>query len=802
MLQIIAVYLLKVLICSALLLAYYWVALRNKRFHYYNRFYLLLAVALSFAVPLLNLQWFSFSSNNTQAITLLNVMYGTGEEDATLTAKGFQLNWRDTLSVVPFIITAFFLLLLAYRIIKIYQIKKSFPVSKTDEFDFINTDIEQAPFSFLKNIFWRSDISLEEKTGQQILRHELAHIKQKHTWDKLFMQIVLAIFWMNPFYWLIQKELYLIHEFIADEKAVEDKDAAAFAAMLLHSHYGKFLFAPAQPFFYSPIKRRLLMLTSSKKPSLSYVRRLMALPLLTFVICLFAFRLHEDAATTITKANAPFKLVVDAGHGGKDNGAVGINGVMEKNIALSVSKKIKELSGEYGIDVVLTRDNDVYMSPIEKVDFANKQNANAFISMHVDVNTPKEKEIKSGMAIFISPENTHYNESKTLGSAVLQKLGTDFKINTPLMQRQVGIWVLKANTLPSILVECGFLDNSNDVAMLTNAAQVESIARKILEGIALYANHAADEIKVLDVEKETAADTTVPKVTGKSLASPLPDGVLYIVDGKIISKGDADKINPNDIKSVNVIKGENAIKEYGDKGRNGVVIITTKDNQPKASIVLKTPGKNPPLYIVDGNFITSKELQMSLSPEDIVSMNVIKGEDAVKKYGEKGKNGVIEITSKNKKEEESGATFFAPPVIEKDTEIKAEPKAEAVSFTPPVIVKDKEEKFEKVFSTAQKPPQFPGGSKGWQTYLQKNINANVPVDNGAPTAKYTVIVSFTVDTEGNLTDIKAENDPGYGTAEEAVRLIKVGPQWIPATQKGIKVKAITRQSVTFVVSEA
>ena len=78
----------------------------------------------------------------------------------------------------------------------------------------------------------------------------------------------------------------------------------------------------------------------------------------------------------------------------------------------------------------------------------------------------------------------------------------------------------------------------------------------------------------------------------------------------------------------------------------------------------------------------------------------------------------------------------------------------------------------------------------------------MPVDNGAPTAKYTVIVSFTVDTEGNLTDIKAENDPGYGTAEEAVRLIKVGPQWIPATQKGIKVKAITRQSVTFVVSEA
>ncbi len=694
MLQILAIYLLKVLICSALLLAYYWVALRNKRFHYYNRFYLLMTVVLSFAVPLLNLQWFTFSSNNAQAITLLNVMYGTGEEDVMLAGKGFQLNWQDLLSVITLIITIFFLLLLAYRIIKIYQIKTNFPVSKTDEFDFINTDIAQAPFSFLKNIFWRSDISLEEKTGQQILRHELAHIKQKHTWDKLFMQIVLAIFWMNPFYWLIQKELYLIHEFIADEKSVEDKDTSAFAAMLLHAQYGKFMFDPAQPFFYSPIKRRLIMLTTSKKPSHSYVRRLMALPLLTFVICLFAFRLHEDAVTSITKANTPFKLVVDAGHGGKDNGAVGINGVMEKNIALSVSKKIKELSGEYGIEVVLTRDNDVYMSPPEKVDFANKQNANAFVSVHVDVTTPKEKEIKSGMEIFISPDNTHYNESKTLGSAVLHKLGTDFKVNTPLKQSQAGIWVLKANTLPSILVECGFLDNSNDVAMLTNAVQLESMARKILEGIALYANHSADEIKVLDVEKETAAvstDTTIPKVTGKSIASNSLDVPLYIVDGKTISKGEADKINPNDIKSVNVLKGENAIKEYGDKGKNGVIIITTKDNQPKASIVLKTPGKNPPLYMVDGNFITSAELQMSLSPEDIVSMNVIKGEDAVKKYGEKGKNGVIEITSKNKKEEESGATFFAPPVIVEDVQVTEKPKAAVVSFIPPVIVKDEEQ---------------------------------------------------------------------------------------------------------------
>ncbi|HRH49581.1 MAG TPA: N-acetylmuramoyl-L-alanine amidase [Panacibacter sp.] len=693
MLQIIAVYLLKVLICSALLLTYYWAALRNKRFHYYNRFYLLLAVALSFTVPLLNLQWFSLISNNTQAITLLNVMYGKGEEDVTLSSKGFQLNWQDMVSIASLAITVFFLLVLTFRILKIYQIKRSFPVSKTDEFDFINTDIEQAPFSFLKNIFWRSDISLDEKTGQQILRHELAHIKQKHTWDKLFMQIVLAIFWMNPFYWLIQRELYLIHEFIADEKAVEDKDASAFAAMLLHAHYGKFMFAPAQSFFYSPIKRRLLMLTTSKKPSHSYVRRLMALPLLIFVVCLFAFRLHEDKATvSITKANAPFKLVVDAGHGGKDNGAVGVNGILEKDINLAVSKKIKQLSGDYKIDVVLTRDEDKYMSPQEKVQFAESQNANAFISMHVNATEPgKTKATDLGMEVFVSKENDHFGESKLLGSAVLQSLKNNFEVATYLSESKTGIWVLKANTLPAILVELGYIDNNNDAANLTNDKKIEQMARKILEGIALYANHSSEEIKELDVKKETAlaADTTIPeKNTGKPIAGNLPDGPLYIVDGKMVSKSEADRINPKDIKSVNVLKGESAAAAYGDKG----------------------------------------------------------------------KNGVVEITTKNK------------------------------------------EDYKLSYNAALNPPKFPGGKDGWLKYLQKNLNANVPVDNGAVIGEYKVVVSFTVDKDGTVSDVKAENDPGFGTAGEAVRLIKTGPQWLPATEKDIKIKAKTKQEITFSVS--
>jgi len=305
-------------ICSALFLSYYWIVLRNKRFHYYNRFYLLLCVVLSIVLPLLNLQWFTFKSNSEKTIRLFNVIYGSRENDIIINGNSSLINWQQLLTMLLFSISACLLFILVLRILKLYRFKKIYPVNTTSEFNFINTDLKQAPFSFLKNIFWRNDISIGEPTGQQILQHELTHVKQKHTFDKLFMQIILSVFWMNPFYWLIRSELYFIHEFIADEKAVNNKDASAFAAMLLHAQFGKTIFSPAQSFFYSPIKRRLLMLTTSKQSRLSYTRRILTLPLLATVLLLFSCTLQKENDMPIIQGDTmqtfkftPPKIVAD-----------------------------------------------------------------------------------------------------------------------------------------------------------------------------------------------------------------------------------------------------------------------------------------------------------------------------------------------------------------------------------------------------------------------------------------------------------------------------------------------------------
>lgn len=94
---------------------------------------------------------------------------------------------------------------------------------------------------------------------------------------------------------------------------------------------------------------------------------------------------------------------------------------------------------------------------------------------------------------------------------------------------------------------------------------------------------------------------------------------------------------------------------------------------------------------------------------------------------------------------------------------------------------------------------FPGGDAGWRLYLQRNLNANVPVDNKAPAGKYTVIIKFIITKDGSLKDIYAETYHGYGMEKEVIRIIKNGPKWIPAVQYGRKVNAYRRQPVTFLV---
>jgi protein TonB len=167
---------------------------------------------------------------------------------------------------------------------------------------------------------------------------------------------------------------------------------------------------------------------------------------------------------------------------------------------------------------------------------------------------------------------------------------------------------------------------------------------------------------------------------------------------------------------------------------------------------------------------------------------------------------------------------FTPPVIKKDEEVEKPPppqeelkeaKIDVVNqegikdnnIATPVqidegkqIVEEKKEEDEnKIFDKVEIEASFPGGDSKWRQYLERNCNGQVATDGGAPEGTYTTIVQFVVDKEGNISDVKALTNHGYGMEEEAMRTIKKGPKWSPAVQNGRQVKAYRKQPITFQV---
>jgi hypothetical protein len=116
------------------------------------------------------------------------------------------------------------------------------------------------------------------------------------------------------------------------------------------------------------------------------------------------------------------------------------------------------------------------------------------------------------------------------------------------------------------------------------------------------------------------------------------------------------------------------------------------------------------------------------------------------------------------------------------------------TFTDKGIVTDS------VFTREEKEAAFPGGEKAWKKYLNQHLDPNVPVNQKAPPDTYNVLVQFIVEKDGSITNVVALTSYGYGMEEEAIRVIKKGPKWIPALQYGRKVKAYRRQPITFAVT--
>ncbi|WP_080872225.1 N-acetylmuramoyl-L-alanine amidase [Oceanobacillus timonensis] len=197
----------------------------------------------------------------------------------------------------------------------------------------------------------------------------------------------------------------------------------------------------------------------------------------------------EDAAPTVEAAQTQssssgslsgYNIVIDPGHGGKDPGAIGLNNVQEKDVVTSTADHVVQHLEEAGANVIMTRSSDYFVSLDERVQMSNKNNTDAFISLHYD----------SFSAVPVSGVTTYYNSDSDTGLA--DSLNSTLASTVPLPSKgtkQANYKVLAETDAPSVLIELGYITNPNDLTTVQSADYQSSAGRAITNGLINYLNN-------------------------------------------------------------------------------------------------------------------------------------------------------------------------------------------------------------------------------------------------------------------------------------------------------------------------
>lgn len=297
-------YIIKSTLCFGMLFGFYKLVLESKAMHQFKRFYLLASLVFAFTIPLVTFTYtvdtlpepepvvnaFGYYSN----LILTEEPIAVAPEVTILTVILWTLYGLGVvLFGVRFILN---LVRLARNINTSQQIKKS-------HFTLALLSKSIIPHSFLQWIFLNKRAYLNQEIAPEVLAHEATHVRQRHSWDILFIEFVQIVFWFNPLVWVAKKSIKLNHEFLADQGAMRfNSNIAIYHNLLLSYASSTNHTALESPFNYSLTKKRILMLSQTFSRKRAAISALLLLPIVA--LCLFLFNNEIKAQPKPTRSLA------------------------------------------------------------------------------------------------------------------------------------------------------------------------------------------------------------------------------------------------------------------------------------------------------------------------------------------------------------------------------------------------------------------------------------------------------------------------------------------------------------------
>jgi beta-lactamase regulating signal transducer with metallopeptidase domain len=262
----------------------YCLFLNKETYYTLNRAYLLLSCILSFLLPVMQIGALKPAESGVVKVILL-----APSGLKSVTAEDSPVSYITHITVDDVLLYTYLLgvmvlaLILIFKIFRLIKMTRATIALVDNKYKLIGIDGSNTAFSFFNYLF----IGTKTAGSDIIIRHELVHIRQKHSADIIFMELIKIINWFNPFIYLMQISLKTVHEYIADEQtAAHETDALTYSSFLVNNAYGLNGSSVTHSFFnYNLLKKRIIMLNQKRSGSLARLKYLMAVPICAAALC-------------------------------------------------------------------------------------------------------------------------------------------------------------------------------------------------------------------------------------------------------------------------------------------------------------------------------------------------------------------------------------------------------------------------------------------------------------------------------------------------------------------------------------
>ncbi|WP_300131837.1 M56 family metallopeptidase [uncultured Barnesiella sp.] len=638
------VYILQSAVCLAVLFLFYSILLSRETFYRYNRVALLCLIPLSFVLPLCHLPLFAESESVPPAtVVILDNLsafsYVTDEVEVTTApvpvalVVAIALYWAGVV---------FFVARYIVTIVRLLRLMSSGRRVTDDESrQIIVLPRSIAPFSW----FGRIVLSEEDYAAhsREILLHESAHIRKRHSLDLLVADLCTWLQWFNPAAWLLKRELQTVHEYEADAEVIDQGiDARQYQLLLIKRSVGSKFYCVTNHFNHNKLNKRITMMLKKKSNRKATWKYLYVIPVALCTVTVFARpevseRLDEIASTDLLamldkvdsqSATDQSQMVITAASNSNQTNTLNVNidesgdSSQGNKLKINITENGKPASMDSALCIVdgkkVSREEIDKLSP-DQIKSVTVLKGKMAVEKYGDeakggalLISTKESDDTQPMKITLSNDGKQGSQTsyyvingKKVPAEVIDNLSSGKfsyiingkEVSAEDMEKlnlsgQVGnISILNDNGENTIIIHSKKSSLNNwqqqvkalsdsiraEVAVTKEGKELSPEAMARIEALSARISANADSITRAIDEKGINALSTLNHHTDSVSAyvKQIPN-IIYVVDGKKVSEKKFNKLSPNDIASITVLKGGEANKKYGAKENDNVLIITTR----------------------------------------------------------------------------------------------------------------------------------------------------------------------------------------------------------------------------------